>query len=334
MPQGLREALYVKDEDYRFSFLHGSYLTLTNIDAAAEDRIVEMHLSPLYVSVHATDPEVRAALLGRRSPQPILEILDRLGSAGVRFHTQIVLVPGYNDGEVLDQTLEDLCNRSEYVVSVSIVPVGLTAHRDGLPPLEAVGAETAVHALGLGDRFQEKMRGLTGRGMVYGGDELFLLAGRPIPEESYYDDYPQIDNGVGLVRTLLETSRRFRMPRNLKGKHLTFVTGVLAAPYIERLADALSRRGVRVDTVTVRNRLFGPSVTVSGLLSGRDILDDLSGREKTDLICLPPGIANPDGVTLDGLSITGMAGEVGLPVVVGCYDFRETLKRISHACET
>jgi putative radical SAM enzyme (TIGR03279 family) len=333
MPPGLRKGLYVKDEDYRLSFLHGNYLTLTNIDAAAEARIRSMHLSPLYVSVHATDPKARAGLLGREPKEPVLDTLDRIGSTGIRFHTQIVLVPGYNDCEVLDHSLRDLSCRREYILSVSVVPVGLTAHRAGLPAIRAVDADLAREALCSIDRTHKKMRKLTGRGIVYAGDEVFLRAGRPIPEESYYDDYPQIDNGVGLVRMLLETSRRLRVPRNLRGKCLVFVTGMLAAPYIEDLATTLGRRGVTVDAVAVTNRLFGPSVTVSGLLSGKDILDSVSGIGGADLIVLPPGIMNPDGLTLDGLSVDGMAAAIGVPVIAADYDFRQTLKRISHACK-
>jgi putative radical SAM enzyme (TIGR03279 family) len=333
MPPGLRRGLYVKDEDYRLSFLHGNYLTLTNIDTHAEERIRGMHLSPLYVSVHAADAAVRARLLGVESAEPVLDIIDRLGGAGIRFHTQVVIVPGYNDGPVLEETLNELSLRDATILSVSVVPVGLTAHRDGLTPLKAVSADLARDILSLTERFHIRMRGLTGRGMVYAGDEIFLLAGRPVPEEPYYDDYPQIDNGVGLVRILLETSRRFRMPRNLRGKHLVFVTGVLAASFIENLASAMNRRGARVDTVVVPNRLFGPSVTVSGLLSGRDMLGGLSGIRDADLICLPPAVVNPDGLTLDGLSIEDMAATTGIPVMVAGYDFKETIKRISHACE-
>ncbi len=332
MPPGLRKGLYVKDEDYRLSFLHGNYLTLTNIDAGTEERIVDMHLSPLYISVHATDPEARAGLLGREGAEPVLDILDRLGSAGIKFHTQIVLVPGHNDCTVLEHTLDDLCSRREYILSVSVVPVGLTAHRDRLPALEAVTSDLARDALCSIERAHKKMRQLSGRGMVYAGDELLLLAGRPIPEEPYYDDYPQIDNGVGLVRTLLESSHRLRVPRNLGSKHLVLVTGVLAAPYVENVAATVARRGVRVDTVVVVNRLFGPSVTVSGLLCGKDMLDGVSGIGDADLIVLPPGIVNPDGLTLDGLSIGEMTAAIGIPVIVADYDFKETLKRISHAC--
>ena len=331
MPPGLRRSLYVKDEDYRLSFLHGNYLTLTNIDAEAEARIVDMHLSPLYVSVHATDRNARDRLIGREAGEPVLETMDRLAASGIGFHTQIVIVPGYNDGGILDRTLSDLAGRHQYILSVSVVPVGLTCHRERLPAIREVGRELAMDAVKSVDLIRKKLREHTGRGIIYAGDELFLRAGLPIPEDPYYDDYPQLDNGVGLIRTLIESTRRMRVPQNIKGKRLIFVTGTLAARYIEDVSAELRRRGVSVDVAAVPNRLFGPSVTVSGLLAGEDVLGGLSGAGDADLIVLPPSITNADGLTLDGLSVDEMAAQAGIPVVVAEYDFKQTLKRISHA---
>jgi putative radical SAM enzyme (TIGR03279 family) len=331
MPPGLRRSLYVKDEDYRLSFLHGNYLTLTNLDEAAEERIVRMHLSPLYVSVHATHPEARAGLLGRVPPEPLLPILDRLGKRGIRFHTQIVLVPGYNDGQVLERTLEDL-SRREFILSVSVVPLGLTCHRDGLPRLVPVEGGLAGRTLHLISRIQERMRKGTGRGFAYAGDELFLIAGAPIPDTAYYDDFPQTDNGVGLIRLLLDSLRGLRVSRTLKRRHLAFVTGTSAAPFIAGIAEQLGRQDVKVEKVVVENRLFGPSVTVSGLLSGVDVIDALAGREQADLVVLPPNLLNPEGLTLDGLSAGEIGARAGIPVAIAEYDFKATLKRIDDVC--
>jgi putative radical SAM enzyme (TIGR03279 family) len=332
MPRGMRESLYVKDEDYRLSFLHGNYVTLTNLDPAEEERILRMRLSPLYVSVHATEPAARGRLLGRKPAEPLLEILDRLGRGGIRFHTQIVLVPDYNEGSVLVETLKDLCQRHEHILSVSVVPVGLTSHRAGLPPIRPVDRELAVDTLGLVQVFHGKMRHRMGRGLVYAGDELFLLAGAPIPDETYYDDYPQIDNGVGLIRLLLKSMRGARVPHGLAGRQLIFVTGLLAEPYVRKMAVLLGRTGVPVEVVAVENRLFGPSVTVSGLLAGRDVVGALGGTVRADLIVLPPNMTNADGLTLDGWSVEEIAASIGRPVITGDYNFKETIKRIRYAC--
>jgi putative radical SAM enzyme (TIGR03279 family) len=334
MPPGLRRSLYIKDEDYRLSFLHGNYLTLTNLGPSDEERIRRMHLSPLYVSVHATDPEARTRLLGRRHSEPVLDIMDRLGHAGIRFHTQIVLVPGYNDGQVLEQSLGDLCERHEYVLSVSVVPVGLTAHRNGLARIDPVDRELATRTVRQVERIHFRMRDSLGRGLVYAGDEVMLLAGLAIPDTSYYDDYPQIDNGVGLIRYLLDSLEGLRVPGSLKGKRIVLVTGKLAEPYIRELADLLGGRGIEAEVIAVTNRLFGPSVTVSGLLSGEDISLALDRIENADLIVLPPNVLNPDGLTLDSMSLSDVEAATGIKTITAEYDFRQTVKRIKHVCET
>lgn len=328
MPRGLRQDLYIKDEDYRFSFLHGNYLTLTNFSASDEKRIVEMHLWPLYVSVHSTDEDVRSRLLGTKPGEDVLSILDRLGSEGIGFHTQIVVVPGMNDGVKLGRTLADLCSRKDFILSVSVVPVGLTCHREGLAPLKMVNSALAGEIVAVVQKFQDEMRRATWRGVAYAADELFLLAGLDIPPGSYYDDYPQTDNGVGLMRMLLDSAEGLRVPGALKGKKLAFVTGALAAPHLEKIMSPLSKRGLKVDVVAAANRLFGPMVTVSGLLSGKDMLDAISDPAGYDAVVLPPNVLNTDGVTLDDMTIKDMSDRLGLPVLAGDYDLKETLKRL------
>jgi putative radical SAM enzyme (TIGR03279 family) len=328
MPKGLRKELYVKDEDYRFSFLHGNYLTMTNLKPGDEKRIVDLNLWPLYVSVHSTDEDVRARLLGKKPGEGILQILDRLGSQGIGFHTQIVVVPGMNDGVKLGRTLADLCARHDYILSVSVVPVGLTCHREGLPPLKMVNSALAGEIVNVVQKFQDEMRRTTWRGVVYAADELFLLAGLPIPPGSYYDDYPQTDNGVGLMRMLLDSAENIRLPSVLKGKKVVFITGALAAPHLEKITSTLTKRGLKVDVVAAANRLFGPMVTVSGLLSGKDMIDAVGDPGSYDAAILPPGVLNADGVTLDDMTLKDMSDRLGLPVMVGGYDIKETLKRL------
>ncbi len=330
MPRGLRQGLYLKDEDYRFSFLHGNYLTLTNLSPKDEKRIIDMHLWPLYVSVHSTDEDVRARLMGKKPGEDVISILDRLGSEGIGFHTQVVVVPGMNDGVKLGRTLADLCSRHDFILSVSVVPVGLTCHREGLPPLKMVNSALAGEIVAVIQKFQDEMRRATWRGVVYAADELFLLAGLDIPPGSYYDDYPQTDNGVGLMRMLLDSAEGLRLPAALKGKKMAFVTGALAAPHIEKITSTLSKRGLKVDVIAAANRLFGPMVTVSGLLSGKDMLDALPDASEYDAVVLPPNVLNADGVTLDDMTIKDMSDRLGLPVLVGDYDFKETLKRLKN----
>ncbi len=330
MPKGLRKDLYIKDEDYRFSFLHGNYLTLTNLTPKDEQRIVDMHLWPLYVSVHSTDEIVRARLLGKKPGEDVLAVLDRLGSQGIGFHTQIVVVPGINDGVKLGRTLADLCSRHDFILSVSVVPVGLTCHRDGLPPLKMVNSALASEIVGVVQKFQDEMRRVTWRGVAYAADELFLLAGLDIPPGSYYDDYPQTDNGVGLMRMLLDSAEGLRLPAALKGKRIAAISGALAAPHIEKALAPLTGRGLKVDVIAAANRLFGPMVTVSGLLSGKDMLEAIPADGQYDAVLLPPNVLNADGVTLDEMTVKDMAGKTGIPVVVGDYDLKETLKRLKN----
>jgi putative radical SAM enzyme (TIGR03279 family) len=328
LPPGLRDALYLKDEDYRLSFLHGSYLTLTNLAPREEERIVSMHLSPLYVSVHATDEGVRAKLLGTEHRESILAILDRLGRRGIRFHTQVVVVPGFNDGEVLEKTLEDLCDRHETVLSVSVVPVGLTCYRQGLEPLECVSPPKARELVRYVKVLNTKTRETAGRGLIYASDEMLLLSGSPVPAASYYDDYPQIENGVGLLRMLVDSTRGLAVPGSMMDKRLVLVTGRLAAPCIKELASVLEGRLGDIEVVSVANSLFGPTVTVSGLIPGRDILEAVLRVPGADAVVLPPNVVNGDGVTLDDMTVSHMSDTLGVPVVVGDYDMKQTMKRL------
>jgi putative radical SAM enzyme (TIGR03279 family) len=329
LPEGLRRDLYLKDGDYRLSFLHGNYLTLTNLTREHEQRICEMHLSPLYVSVHATDSKVRARLLGRHQDAPILGTLDRLACKGIKCHAQIVIVPGINDGNVLEATLKHLCERHQSVLSVSVIPVGLTSHRQGLHSINPVGEVLAVEIVQMVDDINHHMRQVTGRGMVYASDELIILSRQDIPGTSYYDDYPQIENGVGLLRAFLEGAGNLRIPRSLRYRRLVFLTGSMASPYLEDTARGLERRGITIKVVALENSLFGPSVTVSGLLSGNDIMLAASAASDCDAIVLPPAVLNEEGMTLDGIGLSEIADAAGVPVIPGDYDLGKVIKDLA-----
>ncbi len=319
---GMRRSLYVRDDDYRLSFLHGSYVTLTNLDDADWRRIGEQRLSPLYVSVHAADLATRRRLLGNPSAPDVLAQLARLGELGVQVHGQIVLVPGQNDGAILADTIERLLTLWPTVQSLALVPVGLT--RYCRRQLARPTGEDARAALDLGDRYRADIRAITGTTWLYPSDELYLVAGRPLPPAAFYEDDAQRENGVGLVRALLDdwarVERRARRGalrgQPLAGLRATLVCGMLIAPLLERLArEAGELSGAQLVLLPVESGLFGPSVTVSGLLTGADVLAALEGRDPGDLVCIPRAMLDEAGErTLDDMTPAEMAGRLGSPV--------------------
>ena len=328
MPKGLRKELYFKDEDYRLSFLHGNYLALTNLKPEDEERIERMKLSPLYVSVHATHPEVRERMLGKKPPEDVMAILKRLGAKGIQFHTQIVVVPGYNSGEILRQTLEDLVEMGETILSVGVVPVGLTAHREGLPEVEPVDADLAKEVVTMVRGFNHRMRQRIGKGVVYAADELFIKAGMALPGASYYDDYPQVENGIGMLRLLLDSAKEAVLPERLRDKWITFVTGTLAKPYLVEIAGILRKEGLIANVLAPHNSLFGDIVTVSGLLPGKDVVALKPRLKGFDAVVLPPDMVSAAGLTLDGMTVEDLEKELGLPVVPGSMDVRDILDEL------
>ena len=330
MPGGMRRSLYFEDDDYRLSFLHGSYVTLTNVKDEDLRRIVDQGLTPQYLSVHATDPALRQRLLGRRKGTvPILERIDYLARSGIEMHTQIVLCPGWNDGGHLERTLTDLEGFYPAVRSVALVPVGLTRFRSHLPELQPVTPAIAEGYLAEAERWGERCARDLGERFVYPGDELFLMVGRPPPPAGYYDAFPQIENGIGMVRTFLDRWDRGRttLPAGLdRPLHLAIVTGRLASCFLTSMVADLEIGGLRADVVVVDNGFFGPGITVSGLLTGRDIIGALRGGP-WDLAVLPPNTVNGDGVTLDDLTVAGLEAASGIPVTVGDYDLAASLRR-------
>jgi len=325
-PRHLRRTLYVKDEDYRLSLFYGNYVTLTNLKEWEIERILTQHLSPLYVSVHATDPDVRRRMLRSRSRDDVLPLMRRLAEGGIRLHTQIVLVPGYNDGEVLEQTVDDLEALYPAVETVAIVPIGLSGHRENLPVLRTV---SPPEAKALVERIHERQEQCLARHETrihFLADEIYLLAGEPLPPEGEYESFPQVENGVGMVRLfdsdLAERDLLFDQPDPGASCHAAVITGELFAPLLEkRLPEAMDRttegKMVSADILPVPNQLFGGQVTVAGLLGGRDIVAELSGRDRYDLVILPPEMLNEDGVTLDQLRVAELAEALDCAVQVG-----------------
>lgn len=317
LPPGLRRTLSVRDDDYRYSFLSASYVTLTNLTEEDWLRIGEQHLSPLYVSIHASDLAARRALLGNPAAPDVMAQLGRLGELGITVHGQIVVSPGLNDGEVLWRTIDDVAALWPTVQTLAVVPVGLTAfHRGGLRTLTP--AECAAIADGILGRVPA-LRARFGKTWLYPSDELLLQGGRAIPAAAFYDDPAQIENGVGLVRGLLDDWAALReeaAPRGAAGRRVTLVCGMAIAPTLAPLADDLAARtGADVRLVPVTNGLLGPSVTVSGLLGGGDVLAALRSRDLGEFVCIPRSMLDADGTrTLDDLTLPDLAERLGRPV--------------------
>jgi putative radical SAM enzyme (TIGR03279 family) len=320
LPPGLRRSLYIKDDDYRYSFLYGNFTTLTNLTTTDWKRLLYQRLGPLRVSVHATDPELRRDLLSNPNAPPILEQIARLGEHGIHIHAQIVLMPGRNDGAALEQTLDELAACYPTVESAAVVPVGLTAHSH-VEHIRPLTPEDAARAIDQVEVRQKRHRKELGIGFVYAADELYLLAGRPLPPPRAYDDYPQLENGVGLIQLFRDAWKRAtrRLPERIESpRRVLWATGALTAPLFGEFAHELERiPDVSIEVVQIRNSLFGGEVTVAGLVPGRDVIEALRGRE-VDLVVLPRSMFDMEGrQTIDNVSVQEIANELGTDVLVG-----------------
>ncbi len=330
MPKGGRESLHFKDDDWRMSFIIGNYVSLTNVDEAEFARILERRVSPLYISVHATGGALRARMMGNPSAADILPRLTRLAEAGLWFHAQLVLCPGINDGAALEQTLSDLAALRPAARSVAVVPVGLTRFRAGLTPLRCF---TAAEAGAVLDALEDKQRGFAaqdGERLCYPSDEWYCLAGRPLPAYESYGDFPQIENGVGLLRVFerdaLEALRD-KTPLSVP-RRVTCAGGTAAAPFMAALLEKYAPYGVFAVLRPVRNDYFGPSVTVGGLVTGGDLLGQLNGTLETDTLIIPRCMLRAgEDVFLDGMTRAELSERLGvrvLPVADGA-ELTETL---------
>jgi putative radical SAM enzyme (TIGR03279 family) len=321
LPEGMRPSLYVHDDDYRLSFLYGNFVTLTNLAEEDWKRLEEQGLSPLYVSVQATEADLRRRLLGGRVIPDVLQQIERLGSIGILVHAQIVLCAGLNTGPALAQTVEDLWQRRDNVVSVAMVPAGLTRYHP--TRLEPLTVEGAYEVLAFADGWRRRAYREAGVRFVYPSDELYILAGRPVPGATTYDGFPQLANGVGLVRRWQDEWRRIE--RRLEEGRLcgqpavasaTLVTGQLFAPFLSEAAQCLERvTGIRCRALAVENRFFGPKVTVAGLLTGRDVAEQLAGQELGQTVVLPRSMFDAAGErTLDDWTEEELSASLERPI--------------------
>ena len=305
MIPGLRKGLYVRDDDYRLSFLYGNFVTLTNLTEEDFERIIRNHMSPLYVSVHATDPQVRKAMMKNRHSEEIMEKLHRLFAAGIHIHAQIVCCPGWNDGTVLEKSYRDLVALSDYVEDMAIVPVGITKHKDGLPDLRLFDSESSSAVVETVTRWQEECRRRLGRSFVYLGDEFYILADQKMPPVEWYDGFPQLENGIGLTQNFLseweKAVQRHRDDLHPMHKNYVIPVGVSAAALLQPVMQEFNVRYQTNNRIfPVVNDFFGHTVNVTGLLTGTDILAQLP--EEAPVI-LPAVVLNQDNLFLDDMPL-------------------------------
>jgi putative radical SAM enzyme (TIGR03279 family) len=335
MPTGLRESLYVKDDDYRLSFLYGNFVTLTNLTTADFNRIRQFHLSPLYVSVHTTDGALREKLLGIPRAAEIMQQLQAFVDVGIELHTQIVLCPGYNDGEALIRTIRDLAALRPEVLSMAIVPVGLTRFREYCHPLRTFTQEEAAAIVDEVAGFQTEFREETGCSFVYLSDEFYLRAGRQVPPESVYDGYPQLENGIGLVRSFLSDWDAIGGLEGLSAnlgsiiEKKVVLSGTAFAPILAELLQPLSGS---VQVLAVENQFFGPAVNVSGLLTGQDIVAKVNslGYKPSAVIIPSTTLRKNEPIFLDAMTTDEVQRELVAPlmVVAGAAELRKILEGV------
>ena len=314
MPKGMRETLYFKDDDSRLSFLQGNYITLTNMSDHDVERIVKYHLEPINISFHTTNPELRCKMLHNRFAGDALKKIDKFYEGGIQMNGQIVLCKGVNDGEELERSISDMSKYLPNLQSVSVVPVGLTKFRDGLYPLEPFTKEDAEQVLEIIERWQEKIYAEHGMHFIHASDEWYILAGREVPEEERYDGYLQLDNGVGMIRLLMnEFEEAFEeLAGDDREIEVSMATGVLAYDYLKRLIDKLNEKypNVKVHLYKIINHFFGEKITVAGLITGQDLIGQLKGQELGSCLLLPCNMLRSgeevllDDITLDQVKET------------------------------
>lgn len=333
-PRGVRRPLRFKDEDFRLSFLYGNYVTLTNTPREDLDRIIEQRLAPIYVSVHATEPQLRRELLGNPKAADILPIMRYLADGEIIQHAQVVLMPGKNDGKHLDRTVDDLANLYPWVGSICIVPVGLTEHRAKLPQLRVHTPEEARVLLRWQQQRQERFLHEIAERFVYISDEFYLVAGEPIPEMEFYEGFPQVGNGVGMVRQFMDAfeeglprlAKRFTDAAN--PLRIDLVTATLPARFLYDMIHRIHETapGIEIVPHVVTNEWYGEGITVSGLLSGRDIVAAIREHGRGEVVLLPPNCLNDDMLFLDDLPVEDAQEQIGKPVVFGTYELIESIE--------
>jgi len=302
-PDNMRCSLNQKDDDYRFSFLQGSFITLTNLSSSELERIINKHLSPLNISVHTTNPELRVKMMKNPKAAEINELLKILKENSIEFHTQIVLCPGYNDKEELDRTLKDLIDLHPELLSVGIVPVGLTKHREGLPKLRTLSKKEMETTLKQIEYWQDEALKKYGENFIYAADEFYLNTGSELPEFDDYNDFPQLENGIGLTVLLREQLKELEIPEKIEiKKNIALISSELGAEALSIVVEELNKiDNLNLDVIKVKNKFFGETVTVTGLLTAQDIIREIKtiAADKYDKIIIPAVVLNDENKFLD-----------------------------------
>ena len=327
LPKGMRKSLYVKDEDWRYSLIMGNYVTLSTISKDEISRIIRRKASPLYISVHTVDEKLRREMLGNEKAVPIRPLLKKFAAQGIRFHAQAVICPGLNDGPRLEETIRFLKRLHPAAASLAIVPVGLTGHRKGLPELEPVSQDVAEDTIKVVEKWQKECLNSIGTRFVFASDEFYIRAGMQLPPAQSYESFDQIENGVGLVATLLSEADEALENCEGTGGDLSLATGEDAHPYIESIAKrAAQRSGARVRVYAVKNLTFGGAVTVAGLLAGRDFVAALKGKDLGQKLLIPASTLRDDNVFLDDMTLEGLSEALGIRVEPVCDGYQLVAK--------
>lgn len=320
MPPGMRETLYFKDDDARLSFLMGNYITLTNLSRRELQRIMDLHISPVNISVHATDPELRASLLKNHRAGECLSIMEQFARAGITMNCQVVSCPSINDGPALDRTLRELGGLYPAVNSVAVVPVGVTRFREGLCPIAPYTPAQAAEVIGQVERFADAFRREHGTALAWCSDEFYLIAGRDLPEKGYYEDLAQLENGVGMLR-LLQGQAALALEDlepDVAPSPFSIATGMSAAPFLQEIVDRTREKcgNIKGMVYPIRNRFFGETITVSGLITGRDLIEQLRGRDLGARLLLPANMLRTgEQVFLDDVTVEQVEAALGVPVI-------------------
>jgi putative radical SAM enzyme (TIGR03279 family) len=322
MPNKMRDTLYVKDDDYRHSFLFGNFITLTNLTSKELEKIVRQKISPLYVSIHTTNPDLRRQLLNNRHAGKILEQLKYLVNNGIYIHGQVVLVPGLNEGKELARTIEELSMLMPQLMSLAVVPVGLTKFRSNLPPLKSFTKNQAAEVIGLITSYQNKFLKQFGTRFVFPADEFYILAEYKIPDVEYYEGFPQLENGIGIVRLFLDEFDELflKLPEKVSCNRtrllLTATSGYkIIYPLVERIKNKYKNLNIKL--LSVSNNFFGPSVTVTGLLTGQDIIKTINGLNmpKDTLVIIPDVMLKENYLFLDDETLDSVQQSTGLEII-------------------
>lgn len=321
MPPGMRETLYFKDDDSRLSFLQGNYVTLTNMSDHDIERVIRYHLAPINISFQTTNPKLRCEMLHNRFAGDIFPKVDRLFQAGIEMNGQVVLCKGINDGEELERTIRDLSGYLPHLKSVSVVPVGLSKYREGLYPLEPFNREDALAVLETVHRWQKKLYDQYGLHFIHCSDEWYILAGLPLPEEDRYDGYLQLENGVGMLRLLEEEVKEELAHRkgDERVRRVSIATGKLAAPFIQENVERVRAvyGNIEAQVYPIRNDFFGELITVSGLITGQDLKEQLKGKDLGDCLLIPCNMLRAgESVFLDDVTVEEVEAQLGVPVAV------------------